>query len=456
MHLAVIGASHVGLVASAGFADFGNDVVCVVDDPARVARLDAGELDLYEPGLTQLIVANAASGRIRFSTDLEAAVKAAEVIIIALDVARSVQGEPELKPLFQVADRIATIINKHKLSDYKVIVTKSTVPVGTSDRLKVRIGARTAWDFGVVSNPSFLKEGDAVNGFMKPDRVLIGTNDESAAELLRRLYAPFVRTRDRIFVSDTRSAELAKYATSALLASRVSFMNDLAILADELGADIEAVRKVMGADPRIGEKYLFVGPGFGGSQLQGDIAMLLYTAREVGRELRLVTATDAVNRQQKGVLLQRLRHGLSGNLTGKTVCVWGLAYKPRTADIGESPALALIDGLLEAGALVQVHDPRAMDNVAAIYGDRIRCGESMYDAATGADALALVTEWHQYRRPDFKRLRAILRGNLLLDGRNIWDPTELRDLGFRYVGIGRGILRSPSVAPGPAKKETVS
>jgi UDPglucose 6-dehydrogenase len=280
--------------------------------------------------------------------------------------------------------------------------------------------------------------GDAVNDFMKPDRVVIGTTDARAAEVLRRLYAPLVRTKGQILVCDVRSAELSKYAASALLASRISFVNELARLAEHLGADMEAVRRALGADSRIGPKYLFVGPGFGGSQFQNDITMLLSTAREAGQDLQLVRATHDVNQRQKCMLLEKLTRHLSGDVEGKVVTIWGLAFKPRTDDVGLAPSLTLIDGLLEAGATVRVHDPRALDSVRALYGDRIHYGQSMYEAAEGADALALVTECHPYRRPDFARVHAAMSGRLIVDGRNIWDPVELRELGFRYVGVGRG------------------
>jgi UDPglucose 6-dehydrogenase len=318
-----------------------------------------------------------------------------------------------------------------------VIVNTSTVPVGTTERVKVRIEAHASSSFGVAYNPSFLTVGDAVNDFMKPDRVVIGTDDARAAEVLRRLYAPLVRTKGRILVCDVRSAELSKYAASALLASRISFVNELARLADHLGADMEAVRRALGADSRIGPKYLFVGPGFGGSQFQNDITMLLSTAREAGQELELVRATHEVNQRQKRVLLEKLTRQLGGDVEGKVIAVWGLAFKPRTDDVGLAPALVLLDGLLEAGAQVRVHDPRAMDNARAIYADRIHYGETMYEATHGADALVLVTEWHPYRRPDFARVQSEMAGRLIVDGRNIWDPVELRELGFRYIGVGR-------------------
>jgi UDPglucose 6-dehydrogenase len=457
MHIAVIGTGHVGLVTSAGLADFGNDVVCVASDDAEVERLEAGDLGLYEPGLDALVEHNRDSGRIRFSADVAAAVERADVVMIVLSAPQLFDmagpkstarpgGQPELGDLFAVVDRVAKAIREGT-----VVVNRTTVPVGTTERIKVRISAHTSVAFSVVVNPAFLKEGDAVNDFMKPDRVLVGSDDPRAAEVLRRLYAPFVRTGDRIMTVDLRSAELSKYAASALLASRISFVNELALLADEVGADMEVVRRVLGADTRIGSKYLFVGPGFGGSHFQSDILMLLQTAREVGKELTLVRAAHEVNQRQKRVLAAKLARGLGDDLEHKRVGVWGLAYKPRTDDIGEAPAMELIDGLLGRGCAVTVHDPRAMDRTRAVYGDRISYAETMYDALDGAHALVLVTEWHEYRRPDFRRMLGLMAGRLVVDGRNVWDPHELRELGFHYVGIGRPQGHSLKLTPLPPR-----
>jgi UDPglucose 6-dehydrogenase len=432
MHIAVIGTEALGLVVSAGFADFGNDVVCVGRDQAAIEPLQSGNVDVYEAGLDALLESGLKAGRMHFATDLEAAVKNAEVVFLTAPITVGADGEPKLDQLFEVSDRIAKSIEGQT-----VVVIKSTAPVGTVDRLKARMGVHTSEPFAVVCNPSFLKGGNMVHDFMQPDRVLIGTDDERAEEVLRRLYAPFVRTRDRIFVVGARSAELAKFATSALLASRISFMNDLALLCDDLGADIEAVRRVLGADPRIGTKWLFAGPGFGGRQFQNDLSILLHTARDTGRDLSIVKATEAINRRQKRVMLERIHAVLGEDLADMRVAVWGLSFKPKTDEIGGSPAMRLVEQLLEASAEVVVHDPRAMDNAREALGERVRYADSMYEAVDDVDALALVTEWHSYRRPDFVRIKAAMRGTLLVDGRNIWDPDELRELGFRYLGIGR-------------------
>jgi len=431
MRLAVIGTGYVGLVTGAGLSDFGNDVAIVGLDPEVIEGLRRGEIDVYEPGLEALVKHNTEAGRMRFTTELEAAVREAEVVIIALRVRTNADGSAELTELFEVADRIGKVVD-----DYKVIATKSTVPVGTTDRLTVRIGAHGSTPFGVASNPSFLKEGDAVMDFMRPGRVVIGTSDSRAAEVLRRLYAPLVRGTDGIVVVDPRSAELAKYATSALLATRISFMNELARLSEELGGDIEAVRTIMSTDPRIGGQYLFVGPGYGGTNFGNDLAMLVASAQQAGRALGVVEATQAANEAQKHVLCQKLQFHF-GDLTDKRVGVWGVAFKPRTDDIGGSPGVALVDELLERGAQVVVHDPRAMPRVRGRYGDRVVLAEDMYAATEAIDALVLVTEWHLYRTPDFGRIAKAMQGNVVVDGRNVWDPLVLREHGLRHIGIGR-------------------
>jgi UDPglucose 6-dehydrogenase len=432
MQLAVVGTGYVGLVAGAGFADFGNDVACVDVDAGKIARLQRGEVPIYEPGLDALIATNARAGRLRFSTDVAAAIRGAEVVFIAVGTPPAPDGSADLSAVFSVARTIG-----ENLDGFKVVATKSTVPVGTADRIREIIAAITTHPFGVASNPEFLKEGAAISDFMKPDRVVIGSDNARAREILRHLYSPFVRATDRIHVMDARSAELTKYAANALLATRISFMNDLALLSEKLGADIELVRKAVGADVRIGPKFLFPGPGFGGSCFPKDIAALLHVAAHAGHELALVRATEEVNARQKRVLGEKVKRHYGGSLAGRKVAVWGLSFKPQTDDIRESPALTLIDDLLAAGAAVRAHDPQAMPNVKALYGDRIHFADGMYGAAEGADALVLVTEWHEYRTPDFPRLRKVMREPALFDGRNMWVPDEVRELGFSYAGIGR-------------------
>ena len=432
MRLAMVGTGYVGLVAGAGFADFGNDVVCADVNEEKIACLDRGEVPIYEPGLDALIASNVKAGRLRFSTDVVKAIREAEVVFIAVGTPSAADGSADLSHVFKVAETIGK-----NLEGFKVIVTKSTVPVGTADKIKAIIASHTKHDFAVASNPEFLKEGAAISDFMKPDRVVIGSDHPKAREALRHLYSAFVRATDRIHVMDARSAELTKYASNALLATRISFMNDLAVLAEKLGADIELVRKGVGADPRIGPKFLFPGPGFGGSCFPKDIAALLFAGREVGIELEMVRATEVVNARQKKILGRKIVDHFGGSLGGKTVAVWGLSFKPQTDDIRESPALTLIDDILAAGGKVQAHDPQAMENVKAIYGDRVKFADSMYGAVEGADALALVTEWHEYRTPDFQRMKGGMRTRSLFDGRNMWIPDELREMGFFYTGIGR-------------------
>jgi UDPglucose 6-dehydrogenase len=432
MQLAVIGTGYVGLMAGAGFADFGNDVACVDVDQSKIDCLLRGEVPIYEPGLDVLIAKNVEAGRLSFSTDIPTAIRNAEIVIIAVGTPPAADGSADLSAVYAVAETIGKNMN-----GFKVVATKSTVPVGTADRVEEIIRRYTSEPFGVASNPEFLKEGDAINDFMKPDRVVLGSNSPRALEVLRHLYAPFVRTNDRIHTMDARSAELTKYASNALLATRISFMNDLAVLSEKLGADIELVRKAVGADPRIGPKFLFPGPGFGGSCFPKDISALASTARSVGHELEVVRAVEQVNKRQKKLLGEKIRHHFDGSLKGRTVAVWGLAFKPQTDDIREAPALTLLDDLIAGGARVLAHDPQAMENVLALYGDKITLCDTMYEAVEGADALALVTEWHEYRRPDYNRIKRLMRTPALFDGRNIWDPEELRSLGFWYTGIGR-------------------
>ncbi len=432
MQLAVIGTGYVGLVAGAGFSDFGNDVACVDVDADKIARLLRGEVPIYEPGLDVLIAKNAKAGRLTFSTDIPAAIRGAEVVIIAVGTPPAADGSADLSAVYSVAETIGKNMN-----GFKVVATKSTVPVGTADRIEEILRRHTNEDFGVASNPEFLKEGDAINDFMKPDRVVIGSNHPRALEVLRHLYDPFVRTNDRIHLMGARSAELTKYAANAMLATRISFMNDLAVLAEKLGADIDRVRKAVGADVRIGPKFLFPGPGFGGSCFPKDVAALVQTARSVGHDLEIVQAVERVNKRQKHLLGTKIRRHFDEALAGRTIAVWGLAFKPQTDDIRESPAITLLEDLLEAGAKVKAHDPQAMEHIRAIFGERITLCETMYEAATDADALAIVTEWHEYRSPDFHRMKRLMKNATIFDGRNIWDPEEIRSLGFLYSCIGR-------------------
>jgi UDPglucose 6-dehydrogenase len=433
MKICVIGTGYVGLVAGAGFSDMGNDVVCCDLDVAKIEALNRGEIPIYEPGLDKLVAHNAAEGRLTFTTDVPKGVAGAEVILLAVGTPPGKDGSADLSFIFQAAETVAA-----SLTGWAVIVTKSTVPVGTGDKIEAIVRKKTSHEFAVASNPEFLKEGDALNDFMKPDRVVVGADDKRAIETLRALYAPFTRTSDRMLVMDRRSAEITKYAANSMLATRISFMNDLANLCEILGADIELVRRGMGSDARIGPKFLFAGPGFGGSCFPKDLRAAISTGREVGYQLEILDAVVAVNERQKRRLGEKIIAHFGGDLRGKRIGVWGLAFKPGTDDIREAPALTLIDQLLEAGATVSATDQVAIPGVRKLLGDKIEFESSSYACARGADALALVTEWHEYRRPNFERLKTMMRQPILFDGRNVWSPNELRAQGFTYYGMGRG------------------
>jgi len=433
MKICVIGTGYVGLVAGAGFSDMGNDVTCCDVDKSKIDGLNRGELPIYEPGLDKLVETNAAEGRLVFTTDVAKGVAGADIVLLAVGTPPGPDGSADLQYIFKAAEDVADA-----LTGWAVIVTKSTVPVGTGDKIEARMKARTKHEFAVASNPEFLKEGDAVNDFMKPDRVIVGAEDKRAIDSLRSLYAPFTRTSDRMLVMDRRSAELTKYAANSMLATRISFMNDLSNLCEILGCDIELVRKGMGSDVRIGPKFLYAGAGFGGSCFPKDLKACITTGREVGYELKILDAVVDVNEKQKKLLGQKVLKHFGGDLKGKKIALWGLAFKPGTDDIREAPALVLVEQLLGAGAEVVATDPVAMPAVRKQLGDRIRYEESNYDTAEGADALVLVTEWNEFRRPSFDRLKKIMRQPVIFDGRNIWNPAEVRAAGFTYSGIGRG------------------
>ena len=395
--------------------------------------LKAGKLPIYEPGLDDLVERNVTEGRLSFTTDVPAAVARAQVIILAVGTPPGPDGSANLQYIFDAAETAA-----RSLTGWAVLVTKSTVPVGTGDRIEALVREIAKHPVAVASNPEFLKEGDAVNDFMKPSRVIIGTNDDKAIETLEALYAPFTRSRDRMLVMDRRSAELAKYAANSMLATRISFMNDLATLCDILGADIEFVRKGMGSDDRIGPKFLYPGAGFGGSCFPKDLRACISTGKSAGHDLRILEAVVEVNEAQKRRLGEKVLQHFGGNLKGKHIALWGLAFKPGTDDVREAPALVLIEQMLEAGARVSATDPVAIEATRKLLGDRVRFEAGNYDCAKAADALVLVTEWHQYRRPDFERLKTLMNTPVVFDGRNAWNPSELKALGFAYYGIGRG------------------
>jgi UDPglucose 6-dehydrogenase len=434
MKVSVIGTGYVGLVAAAGFADYGNDVVCADVDEGKIARLRQGEIPIYEPGLDELVERNTKAGRLRFTTSNAEAAKHGDAIFMAVGTPSASDGSADLSYLFQAAAEVG----KH-IDGFTVIINKSTVPVGTAERVARIVREHTKAEFVVASNPEFLKEGTAVEDFMHPDRVVVGTDDPRAREVLRQLYKPFFGTNERIAFMDARSAEVTKYACNAYLATRVSFINDIANLCDLVGADVGAVRQGMGMDPRIGNKFLYPGVGYGGSCFPKDTRALINTAREHGLSMSLVAAAERINEAQKLLMVRKLR-ALVDDVASKTFCLWGLAFKPNTDDVREAPALRIARSLLNDGAKLRLHDPEAgpsfMEALGNV-GDSVTLCADEYAAAEGADALLLVTEWREYRSPDFDRLKKLLAQPILIDGRNQWDRARLEGMGFRYAAIGR-------------------
>ena len=434
MHIAVVGTGYVGLVAGTCFAETGHAVTCVDVDEAKLAALRAGKTPIYEPGLEELLARNIKGGRLFFTSDLRSAVRAAEVVFIAVGTPQGDDGNADLRTVMRVAHEIAASAER-----YTVIVNKSTVPVGTAQRMQAELSGKGKAPIDVVSNPEFLKEGAAIDDFMRPDRIVIGASSEKGRALVAELYAPFVRTESPIYFMDPASAELTKYAANAMLATRISFMNDVAMLCERVGADVDAVRKAMGSDRRIGHPFLFPGVGYGGSCFPKDVKALVATARNNGLDFTLLAAVDAVNDRQKRLLAQKAKvhFAAQGGARGKKIAVWGLAFKPKTDDIRSAPALAIIEELLADGADIAVHDPVAMDASKKQLEGRVRFAANPYDAVEGAEALFLVTEWNEFRQPDFQRVKELMAKPVVFDGRNIWNPQRLRDMGFAYYGVGR-------------------
>jgi UDPglucose 6-dehydrogenase len=433
MHVAVIGSGYVGLVAGACLAETGNDVTCVDVDADKIARLQRNEVPIYEPGLEPMVKRNQEEGRLTFTTDIGAAVRGSRVIFIAVGTPPGEDGSADLKHVLAVAREVGRHMNEPK-----VVVTKSTVPVGTAEKVRAAVKAETKIPFAVCSNPEFLKEGAAIEDFMKPDRVVVGVDNDEAREVMGELYAPFTRQGgNRVLFMDIASAEVTKYAANAMLATRISFMNQMALFCELVGADVNHVRLGIGSDQRIGRAFLYPGPGYGGSCFPKDVKALIRTSEELGLSLDVLKAVEEVNECQKRVVLQKTLRYLGQDLNGKTVGLWGLAFKAETDDMRESPTIPLIDGLLAAGARVQTHDPKATDSARVIFGDRVMYAADPYSAAHGADALIVMTEWLVYRNPDFERVRKLLRRPLLIDGRNLYDPERMASLGFEYHGIGR-------------------
>jgi UDPglucose 6-dehydrogenase len=431
MRIAVIGTGYVGLVAGTCFAETGNTVICVDKDQNKIDTLLAGELPIYEPGLLELVQRNVAEERLHFTTDLESAVKESLVCFIAVGTPPDEDGSSDLTHVLAVAEAIGKCMDS-----YKVIVDKSTVPVGTARRVADVVAAHTSESFDVVSNPEFLKEGAAIEDFLKPDRVVIGCDDPRVAEIMKELYAPFVRTGNPILIMDVKSAELTKYAANAMLATRISFMNEIALLCEKVGAKVDGIRKGIGLDRRIGPSFLFPGAGYGGSCFPKDIKALLHTAEDHGMELHILRTVEKVNEAQKRLLVEKLKKHYEDGIAGKTIAIWGLSFKPRTDDMREAPAITVIEMLLDAGATVRASDPVAMDVARELFGDRISYHQKNYDALEGADALLLLTEWNEFRYPDFELMKATMKEPIIFDGRNILNRRRLEEEGFTYYGIG--------------------
>jgi len=435
MKIAVVGTGYVGLVSGTCFAETGNDVICVDIDQSKVDRLSNGQITIFEPGLEVLFKRNLKEGRLSFTTSLEEAIKESTVIFLALPTPPGEDGSADLRYVLGVADHLGKI-----MTDYKVIVDKSTVPVGTADRVKEAVAANYNGDFDVVSNPEFLREGVAVDDFMKPDRVVIGAESQRAFDIMDELYAPYVRQGNPVMHMDTRSAELTKYAANSFLATKISFMNEIARLCELLGADVDMVRKGVGSDDRIGKRFLFPGIGYGGSCFPKDVKALVHSAASVDYDFKILKAVEDVNADQKKALVPKIMQHY-GSIEGKTVALWGLAFKPNTDDIREAPALEMIELLTQAGAKVQAYDPEAMANVKAIMADKATFCESSYETLEGADFLVIATEWPEFRTPDFNKIQGLLKDKVIFDGRNLFELETVKKHGFTYYSIGRSDVK---------------
>lgn len=432
MKIAVVGTGYVGLVTGTCFAETGNTVTCVDIDEKKVASLKAGKMTIYEPGLDILFERNIRQGRLFFTTSLKEGVKDAQVIFLALPTPPGANGAADLKYVLGVAKELGSLLHQ-----YVVVVDKSTVPVGTAEQVASQIRLNAKVEFDVISNPEFLREGVAVEDFMKPDRVVIGTSSPRARKIMENLYAPFVRQGNPIIFMDERSAELTKYAANAFLATKITFMNEIANLCEKVGADVDAVRKGLGTDNRIGKRFLFPGIGYGGSCFPKDVQALARTSEDFAYDFKILNSVMAVNEAQRTKLIPRLIEHFGGNLKGRIIAIWGLSFKPQTDDIREAPALYNIELMLGSGAVVRAHDPEAMENVRRTFGDRISYHQTPYEAAEGADAIFIATEWPEFRAPDFERLRTLMKSNVIFDGRNLYDLQDVKDAGFTYFSIGR-------------------
>ena len=434
MKIAVVGTGYVGLVTGTCFAETGNDVTCVDIDKSKVEKLSNGQITIYEPGLEKLFLRNLREERLRFTTSLEDGIKDAQIIFLALPTPPGEDGSADLKYIIGVSDHLGKI-----LTDYKVIVDKSTVPVGTAEKVRAAVAKNFNGEFDVVSNPEFLREGVAVDDFMKPDRVVIGASSERARKVMGELYNPFVRQGNPIIFMDERSAELTKYAANSFLATKITFMNEIALLCEKLNADVDMVRRGIGSDERIGKRFLFPGIGYGGSCFPKDVQALVKSSTEVNYDFKILNAVMDINEKQKLHLIPKIERYFNKNLKGKKFALWGLAFKPNTDDIREAPALYMIDSLLKAGATISAFDPEAMANVKQVVGDKITYAENQYDCLKDADALIIATEWSEFRTPNFLKMVTSLKNRVIFDGRNLFDTTAIRELGFYYESVGRAI-----------------
>jgi UDPglucose 6-dehydrogenase len=432
MKISIIGTGYVGLVQGACFADTGNNVICMDVDEKKIKGLKKGVIPIYEPGLEEIVKRNTQDRRLEFTTNLKFAVENSKVIFLCLPTPQSDDDSADLSRVLSVSEKLADLMNEDK-----VIVSKSTVPVGTVDKIRQVIRKKSKYDVEVVSNPEFLKEGSAIQDSLKPDRIIIGTRSKKAVTILKDLYAPFVRTGNPILIMNERSAEMTKYAANAFLATKISFMNELSNLCEEVDADIDWVRKGIGSDPRIGNQFLFAGIGYGGSCFPKDVKALIKTSQDNECDLKILKAVDDVNESQKRTLVRKLENYYKGQLKNKVIVLWGLAFKPQTDDMRAAPSIEIINALLESGARVRAHDPIALARAKTLYPKGVEFFENSYDALKGGEALLIITEWNEFRRPDFARMKSLMRTPVIFDGRNIYDPKELKEAGFTYFGMGR-------------------
>lgn len=432
MNITVIGTGYVGLVAGACFSDMGNNVICIDNDAEKIEKLNNGIIPIYEPALEELVKSNVSENRLKFSTDIDFAVKNSQVCFIAVGTPQDKDGSADLQYVTAVAKSIAKSMN-----GYKVIVDKSTVPVGTAEKLAKIISENTSYPFDIVSNPEFLKQGNAVEDFLSPDRVIIGSNSDKATQIMQEIYSPFFRTGNRIIVMDVKSAEMTKYAANSFLATKISFMNEIANLCEKVGANAEMVRIGMSTDSRIGNKFLFPGLGYGGSCFPKDVKAIVKTGADFGMEMTVIKSADEVNKKQRKLFIDKIINKFGNDLQDKMFAIWGLSFKPKTNDMREAPSITIINALLEKGAKIKAYDPKAVESAKNIFGDKIEYCSNSYEALEGSDAMLLLTEWNEFRRPDFERMKSLMKAPVTFDGRNQYNPSRMAEKGFEYYCIGK-------------------